>query len=83
MSFNDGGVLRLRGKGLNAFAANEYERAMNLRIPDGVLIVESMDGGDFRPTTAAGLKTLKEGAVVTVRKVEEVILEIQKGVAKK
>ncbi len=81
MSFQ-GGVLRMRGKGLTTLAANEYERAVNIHIPAGVPIVESIDGSEYRPTTVETLQTLKEGAVVTIRKVEEVVLEVQIGVAK-
>ena len=71
----------MRGKGLTTLAANEYERAVNIRIPAGVPIVESIDGGEYRPTTVETLQTLKEGAVVTIRKVEEVVLEVQIGIA--
>lgn len=82
VAFQDG-VLRLRGKGLTALAANEYERVMNLRIADHVPVVESIDGEAYQPAGAAALKMLREGTIVTVRKVEEVILEVQIGVAKK
>ena len=81
MSFKDG-VLRMRGKGVNSLAANEYERVMNLRIADSVPVVESIDGGAYQPAGVAALKSLKEGTIVTVQKAEEVILEIQIGVAK-
>jgi hypothetical protein len=81
MSIKDG-ILRMRGKGLNSLAANEYERVMNFRIADSVPIVESIDGGAYQPAGVAALTSLKEGTIVTVRKAEEVILEIQIGVAK-
>ncbi len=81
VSFKDG-ILRMRGKGVTSLAANEYERLINLRIADHVSIVESIDGGAYRPAGAATLKAAKEGTIVTVRKVEEVVLEVQIGVAK-
>jgi len=81
MSFKDG-VLRMRGKGVNSLAANEYDRVMNLRIADSVPIAESIDGGAYQPAGVAALTSLKEGTIVTVRKAEEVILDIQIGVAK-
>ncbi len=81
MSFQKG-VLKIRGKGVTAQAANEYERGINLRIADSIPTFESIDGGQYEPTTVAALQTLKEGTVVTIRKVEDVILEIQIGVAK-
>lgn len=81
MSIKDG-ILRMRGKGLNSLAANEYERVMNFRIADNVPVVESIDGGAYQPAGVAALTSLKEGTIVTVRKAEEVILEIQIGVAK-
>jgi hypothetical protein len=82
ISFKDG-VLRIRGKGLNSPIGNEYERVMSLRIADTVPIVESIDGAEYKPVGGTDvLKTLKEGTVVTIRKVEEVILEVQIGVSK-
>ncbi len=82
MSFKDG-ILRIRGKGVTSLAANEYERSMNLRIADNIPVFESIDGGEYQPRgTAEVLKTLKEGEVVTIRKVEEVIMDIRIGVPK-
>jgi len=77
------GILRIRGKALTSLAANEYERVIAARIHVGTPTVESIDGGEYRPVDAAALETLKEGTVVTIRKVEEVILEIRIGVPKK
>jgi len=82
VAFKDG-VLRIRGKGLTPLAANEYERVMNLRIADHVPVVESIDGEAYQPAGASVWKTLKEGTIVTVHKVEEVILEVQIGRARK
>ncbi len=82
VSFKDG-VLRIRGKGVTSLAANEYERVIATRIADGVPIVESIDGGEYQPAGAEALKTFKEGTVVTIRKVEGVILEVQIGVPNK
>lgn len=81
VSFKDG-ILRIRGKGVTSLAANEYDRVIALRIPDHIPIVESIDGGAYEPAGAEALKTVKEGTIVTIRKVEEVVLEIQIGVAK-
>ena len=50
--------------------------------PDGIPIVESIDGGTYQPSNAEALKTLKEGSIVTIRKVEDIILGVQIGVAK-
>ncbi len=81
VSFRDG-ILRIRGKGTALQAAKEYERLINLRVADSVPIVESIDGDPYRPADLETLKAAKEGAVITVRKIEEVLLEIQIGVAK-
>jgi hypothetical protein len=78
----DKDVLRIRGKGQKSSASNEYDRLLNLRIAESVPIVESIDGGAYQPTGSVALKNIKEGTIITVRKVEEVILEIQIGVAK-
>lgn len=75
-------LLRIRGKGLKSSAANEYDRLINFRIIEGIPIVESIDGGAYQPAGSAALKNIKEGTIITVRKVEEVILEVQIGVAK-
>ena len=80
VSFKEG-VLRIQGKGITLLAANEYDRVINFRIPDDVPIVESIDGAPFQPASVEALKTAGEGSIVTVRKVEEVILEVQIGVA--
>lgn len=77
-----GDLLRIRGKGLTSLAANEYDRLIGARVPDNVPIVESIDGGAYRPASIESLRNAKEGTVITVRKVEEVLLEIQIGVAK-
>ncbi|HWN95546.1 MAG TPA: hypothetical protein VNT99_10970 [Methylomirabilota bacterium] len=77
-----GGVLRLQAKGITPLAANEYDRLINLRIPGHVPIVESIDGEAYQPASVEALKTAREGTIVTVRKVEEVILEVQIGVAR-
>ncbi len=82
VSFNDG-VLRIRGKGVTSLATNEYERLINLRIADRIPIVESTDGGAYEPAGTDALKGVQEGAIVTIRRVEGFILEIQIGVAKK
>lgn len=82
VSFKDG-VLRIRGKGVTSLASNEYARMINLRIADQVPIVESIDGDAYQPACKEALKAAREGMIVTVRKVEEVILEIQIGVARK
>jgi hypothetical protein len=81
VSFRDG-ILRIRGKGVTSLAANEYERLIAVRITDSIPVVESIDGGAYRPADPGTLKSLKEGTVITVRKVEEVVLEIQIGVAR-
>jgi len=82
VSFKDG-VLRVLGKGVNSFAENEYERLIAQRIGTNIPIVESIDGSEYRPATIDSLSTLKEGAIVTIRKVQDVILEIQIGTPKK
>ncbi len=81
VSFKDG-ILRIRGKGLNAYAVGDYERVIARRIGDDIPIVESIDGGEYRPVSLDTLGTLKEGEIVTIRKVENVVLEIQIGVPK-
>ena len=50
---------------------------------DNVPIAESIDGGAYKPVGVDALKAVKEGEIITIRKVEEVILEIQIGVAKR
>jgi hypothetical protein len=82
MSFKDG-ILRVRGKGISPQAVIDYERVFARRIGADIPIVESIDGGEYRPATPDALSTLKEGAIVTIRKVEDVILEIQIGFPKK
>jgi len=77
------GILRIRGKSVTPLAANEYERVIAARVPDHIPIVESIDGGEYQPTTADALANLKEGTLVTIRKVEEVLIEIRIGVPKK
>ena len=73
------GVLRIRGKGLKPSATAEYERLMGVRVLANVPVVESVDGGPYQPVPADTLGTLKEGATVTIRKAEEIVLEIQIG----
>ena len=80
-SFNEG-ILRIRGKGVASAAANEYERTIAWRIPDDVRIFESIDGGDYQPASADALKTVKEGTVITIRKIQDVLLDVRIGVAK-
>ena len=81
VSFKEG-ILRIRGKGVTSLAANEYDRLITLRIGDHVPIAESMDGEPFKVVGAHAWKAAREGMIVTVRKVEEVILEVQLGVAR-
>jgi len=81
VSFKDG-ILRIRGKGITGLAAGEYERLVTWRIADTVPILESIDGGEYKPVTAETLQNLKEGTVVTIRKAEDVIMSIQIGLAK-
>ena len=81
VSYKDG-VLRIRGKGVTSLAANEYERLITLRISDGIPVVESIDGGAYERAGQDALKAVREGTIVTVRRVEAVVLEIQIGVAK-
>lgn len=75
-------ILRIRGKGVSTLADNEYDRLIAWRIPDDIPIVESIDGGAYQPSNAEALKTLKEGSIVTIRKIEDIILGVQIGVAK-
>lgn len=81
VSWKDG-LLRIRGKGVSSLAEYEYERIIAVRILPHVPIVESIDGGEYKPVTAEALNQLKEGTIVTIRKVEELVLEVQIGVAK-
>ncbi len=81
VSFKDG-ILRIRGKGVTSLAANEYDRLIAFRIGEHIPIAESIDGEPFKATGADALKAAREGMIVTVHKVEEVILEIQLGVAR-
>lgn len=81
VSFKDS-ILRIRGKGIASPASNEYERLIGVRILENIPIVESIDGGAYQPADLGALKAAKEGAVITVRKIEEVVLEIQIGVPK-
>jgi len=80
-SFKEG-ILRIRGKGVASQAADEYERTIAWRIADHVPIFESIDGGEYRPASADALKTVKEGAVITIRKVQDVLIDVRIGVAK-
>jgi hypothetical protein len=82
VSFKDG-ILRVRGKGVTSLAANEYERLIAFRIGADIPIFESLDGEAYQPAGVEALRSAREGTVVTVRKVEEVILEVQIGMAKR
>lgn len=82
VSFKEG-ILRIRGKGVTSLAANEYDRLIAIRISEKVPIVESIDGGSYKAAASDVLKVIKEGTVLTVRKAEEIVLEIQIGVPRK
>lgn len=82
VSFKNG-VLRIRGKAISPLAPNEYERVMAARVDKTTSIVESTDGGEYKPSTIETLAALKEGATVTIRKAEEVVIEIQVGLPRR
>ena len=75
-------VLRIQGRGVNPRAANEYDRLISWRIADGIPIFESIDGGPYQPAGIDTLMSLKEGTVVTIRKIEDVMIDIKIGAAK-
>lgn len=75
-------VLRIRGKAVTSLAANEYERVIAARITDSTPIVESIDGGAYKPADLESLKSLKEGAAITIHKAEDIVLEVRIGVEK-
>lgn len=81
VSFKDD-ILRIQGKGVRSLFANEYDRLIAWRIADDIPIFESIDGGAYQPANIDALRTAKEGTIITIRKVEDVILGIQVGVAK-
>ena len=81
VSFKDG-ILRIQGKSLTPQLTSEYEVLVSRRITDDVPILESIDGGPYRPTTIMALQAAKEGTTITLRKVENVILDVRIGIAK-
>jgi hypothetical protein len=81
ISFKDG-LLRIRAKGVTSLAANEYDRTIAWRIADNIPVFESIDGGAYQPAAADALKTVKEGTIITIQKIEDVILDVRIGVAK-
>ena len=81
VSFKDR-ILRIQGKGVNSLASNEYDRLIAWRIADGIPIFESIDGGAYQPADIKSLETAKEGTIVTIRKIEDVIIDVKIGVAR-
>lgn len=81
VSFKNG-ILRIRGRGVTTLAANEYDRVIAARVTESLPIVESIDGGAYKPTSLETLSATKEGTVITIRKIEEIVLEVQIGIAK-
>jgi hypothetical protein len=81
VTFKDG-ILRIRAKPVSAAASSEYERLIARRITDDIPISESIDGAAYRPATVEALSAASEGTIITMHKVEDVILGIQVGVAK-
>lgn len=81
VSFKDR-VLRIQGKGVNLLATNEYDRLIAWRIADGIPLFESVDGGAYQPADIKSLESVKEGTIVTIRKIEDVIIDVKIGVAK-
>ena len=81
VSFKDR-VLRIQGKGVNLPATNEYDRLIAWRIADGIPIFESVDGGAYQPADIKSLESAKEDTIVTIRKIEDVIIDVKIGVAK-
>jgi hypothetical protein len=82
VSFQDG-VLQLLGRGVRSLVADDYDRLFRFRIADDVPVFESIDGGEYQPAgTAEALKNVKEGTIVTIRKAEEVVIDVRVGVAK-
>lgn len=82
VSFKDG-LLRIHGKGVNALAVNDYERLATRRIDASIPVFESIDGGAYQPVGVDALKSVKEGTIVTIQKVENVMLAVQIGLAKR
>lgn len=82
VSFRDG-ILQILGRGVRSLVANEYDRTFRARIAADIPVFESIDGGEYQLVgTAEALKNVKEGTIVTIQKVEEVVLAVQIGVAK-
>lgn len=81
VSFKDR-ILRIQGKGVNSLTSNEYDRLIAWRIADGIPIFESIDGGAYQPADIKSLETAKEGTIVTIRKIEDVIIDVKIGVAR-
>ncbi len=81
ISFQDD-ALRIRGRGINPLAGDEYERVIARRIGPAIPIFESVDGGPYQRASIDALKNAKEGATITIRKFEDVILEVRVGIAK-
>lgn len=77
-----GDILRIRGKGLAPLAETTYEELIVRRVADNIPIVESIDGGAYRPVSVDALKTAKEGTIITIRKASDVIFGIEIGIAK-
>lgn len=57
-------------------------RLIDWRIADDIPIFESIDGGAYQPADIHSLESTKEGTIVTIRKIEDVILDVKIGVAK-
>ena len=81
VSFKDG-LLRIHGKGVRSLAVNDYERLTVRRIDVGMPVFESIDGGEYQPVGVDALKSVKEGTIVTIQKVENVVLAVQIGMVK-
>jgi hypothetical protein len=75
-------ILRVHGKGVGSLSADEYSQLIVRRIRPNIPIVESIDGGPYQPAGLEALQAAKEGTIVTIRKVEDVILEVQVGMPK-
>jgi len=77
-----GDILRINGKGIGASLTDPYDQLIVRRVLPEVPILESVDGGPYEAAGFDALRRAKEGTVITIRKVEDLILEIRVGLSK-
>ncbi len=56
---------------------------ITLAVDRALPVLQSIDGGEYQPVTSDALKNLREGTTITIRKAEEIVIEVFIGVANK